>query len=212
MGSSTADQVLKYTKYPKHLPSTSTGQVLIFLKRYLSTSSTFISSTSTITSTHITIGFKVGMDIQNRVNFGWTKQKGIPQIKSWLKSQFRWPYSMQSRFWMDKIKGLFPNHVSAQKSGWPYSMQTKFGMDKIQGSYKLDRVANSHAYGVILTHLTCYSRTHAIDKFNHAFKRNHTHTHAFYKIENNLLCLIIVTFIRLSVTLFIVFLLQNHSL
>ena len=40
------------------------------------------------------------------------------------------------------------------------------------------RVANSHAYGVILTHLTCYSRTHAIDKFTHAFKRNHTHTHA----------------------------------
>ena len=40
------------------------------------------------------------------------------------------------------------------------------------------RVANSHAYGVILTHLTCYSRTHAIDKFTHAFKINHTHTHA----------------------------------
>ena len=39
-------------------------------------------------------------------------------------------------------------------------------------------VANSHAYGVILTHLTCYSRTHAIDKFTHAFKKNHTHTHA----------------------------------
>ena len=37
---------------------------------------------------------------------------------------------------------------------------------------------DSHAYGVILTHLTCYSRTHAIDKFTHAFKRNHTHTHA----------------------------------
>ena len=39
-------------------------------------------------------------------------------------------------------------------------------------------VANSHAYGVILTHLTRYSRTHAIDKYTHAFKRNHTHTHA----------------------------------
>ena len=63
-----------------------------------------------------------------------------------------------------------------------------------------------------LTHLTCYSRTHAIDKFTHAFKRNHTHTHAFYKIEHNLLFLIIVTFVRLSVTLLIVFLLQNHSL
>ena len=128
LGSSTVDQVLKYIKYPKHLPSTSTGQVLIFLKKYLSTSSTFISST------HIKIGSKVGMDIQSRVNFGWTKQKGFPQIMSWLKSQFRWPYSTQSRFWMDKIKGLSPNHVSVQKSRWPYSMQSKFGMDKIQGS------------------------------------------------------------------------------
>ena len=27
---STVDQVLKYTKYPKYIPSTSTGQVLIF--------------------------------------------------------------------------------------------------------------------------------------------------------------------------------------
>ena len=43
------------------------------------------------------------------------------------------------------------------------------------------RVANSHAYGVILTHLTCYSRTHAIDKFTHAFKKDHTHTHAILK-------------------------------
>ena len=32
LGSSTVDQVLKYTKYPEHLPSTCTGQVLIFLK------------------------------------------------------------------------------------------------------------------------------------------------------------------------------------
>ena len=141
LGSSTVDQVLKYTKYPKHLPSTSTGQVLIFLK-YLSTSSTFISSTST----HIKIGSKVGMDIQSRVNFGWTKQKGFPQIMSWLKSQFRWPYSMQSRFWIDKIKGLSPNHVSVQKSTWPYSMQSKFGMDKIQGSYKLELLHGIRIY------------------------------------------------------------------
>ena len=72
VGSITVDQVLKHTKYPKHLPSTSTGQVLILFKKYLSTSSTFISSTSTSTSTstHIKIGSKVGMDIQNRVNFG----------------------------------------------------------------------------------------------------------------------------------------------
>ena len=32
LGSSTVDQVLKYTKYLKCKPSTSTGQVLIFLK------------------------------------------------------------------------------------------------------------------------------------------------------------------------------------
>ena len=69
LGSSTVDQVLKYTKYLKYIPSTSTGQVLIFLKKYLSTSSTFISSTST----HIKICSKVRMDIQSRVYFGWTK-------------------------------------------------------------------------------------------------------------------------------------------
>ena len=67
LGSSTVDQVLKYTKYPKYIPSTSTGQVLIFKKKY---SSTFISSTSTSTSTHIKICSKVRMDIQSRVNFG----------------------------------------------------------------------------------------------------------------------------------------------
>ena len=64
-------QLTKYTKYPKYIPSTSTGQVLIFLKKYLSTSSTFISSTST--STDIKICSKVRMDIQSRVNFGWKK-------------------------------------------------------------------------------------------------------------------------------------------
>ena len=32
LGPSTVDQVLKYTKYPKYIPSTSTGQVLIFFK------------------------------------------------------------------------------------------------------------------------------------------------------------------------------------
>ena len=71
LGSSTVHQVLKYTKYPKYIPSTS--QVLIFKKKYLSTSSTFISSTSTSTSTHIKICSKVKMDIQGRVNFGRKK-------------------------------------------------------------------------------------------------------------------------------------------
>ena len=32
LGSSTVDQVLKYIKYPKYIPSTSTAQVLLFLK------------------------------------------------------------------------------------------------------------------------------------------------------------------------------------
>ena len=32
LGLSTVDQVLKYIKYPKYMPSTSTGQVLIYLK------------------------------------------------------------------------------------------------------------------------------------------------------------------------------------
>ena len=32
LGSSTVDLVLKYIKHPKYIPSTSTGQVLIYLK------------------------------------------------------------------------------------------------------------------------------------------------------------------------------------
>ena len=36
----------------------------------------------------------------------------------------------------------------------------------------------SRIYGVILTPLTCYSRTHAIDKITHAFLKNRTHTQA----------------------------------
>ena len=82
LGSSTVDQVLKYTKYPKYIPSTSTGQVLIFFKKYLSTSSTFISSTSTSTSNHIKICTKV-----------------------------------RSKFWMEKMKGLSPNHVCSSQDG-----------------------------------------------------------------------------------------------
>ena len=83
LGSSTVDQVLKYTKYLKHIPSTSTGQVLRFKKWYLSTSSTFISSTST----HIRISSKVRMDIQSRVNFGWTTQKPRAFPKSCIGSK-----------------------------------------------------------------------------------------------------------------------------
>ena len=102
LGSSTVDQVLKYTKY---IPSTSTGQVLIFFKKYLSTSSTFISSTST----HIKIYSKVRVDIQSRVNIGWKKIKG-------LSPNHVCSYSVQSRFWVDKLKVFSKNHVFVQKS------------------------------------------------------------------------------------------------
>ena len=58
---------------------------------------------------------------------------------------------MQSKFWMDKIKGLSPNHVFVQKSRWPYSMQSKFGIDKTQGSYKLEWLYDYMASGYIFT-------------------------------------------------------------
>ena len=74
----------QYTKY-KYWSSTH------FVKKYLSTSSAFISSTST----HIKICSKVRMDIQSKVNFGWTKYRAFPK-SCLLKS--RCPYSMQSRF------------------------------------------------------------------------------------------------------------------
>ena len=45
---------------------------------------------------------------------------------------------MQSRFWVDKLKGFSKNHVFVQKSRWPYSMRNKLGMDKIQWSHKLE--------------------------------------------------------------------------
>ena len=35
LGSSTVDQVLKYTKYLRYIPSTSTSQVPFFSKKYL---------------------------------------------------------------------------------------------------------------------------------------------------------------------------------
>ena len=73
-------QLTKYSSTPS-TPNIYQVQVLAkysFFKKYLSTSITFISSTST----HIKIGSKVRMDIQSRVNFGWTKQKGFPQIMS----------------------------------------------------------------------------------------------------------------------------------
>ena len=81
---------VQLTKYSSTPSTTNIYQVQVlvkysFFKKFLSTSSTFISSTST--STHIKICSKVRMDIQSRVNFGWTKQKGFPQIMSLLKSQ-----------------------------------------------------------------------------------------------------------------------------
>ena len=58
---------------------------------------------------------------------------------------------MQSKFWMDKIKGLSPNHIFVQESRWPYSMQSKFGMDKTQGNYKLEWLHDYMASGYIFT-------------------------------------------------------------
>ena len=40
------------------------------------------------------------MDMQSRVNFGW--EKG---------------HTEQSKFWMEKIKGLSPNHVCSSQDG-----------------------------------------------------------------------------------------------
>ena len=71
LGSSTVDQVLKYTKYPQISTNYKYWSSTHFFKKYLSTSSTFLPSTST--STHIKICSKVRMDIQSKVNFGWTK-------------------------------------------------------------------------------------------------------------------------------------------
>ena len=69
-------QLTKYSSTPS-TPNIYQVQVLVkysfFKKKYLSTSSTFISSTSTSTSTHIKICSKVSKDNQSRVNFGWTK-------------------------------------------------------------------------------------------------------------------------------------------
>ena len=65
---------VQLTKYSSTPSTTNIYQVQVlvkysfFLKKYLSTSSTFIPSTST--STHIKICSKVRMDIQSRVNFG----------------------------------------------------------------------------------------------------------------------------------------------
>ena len=62
LGSSTVDQVLKYTKYPKYIPSTSTGQVLIFLKS---------------TSVHQVLSYQVQVQVQVLIlkfvlKSGWT--------------------------------------------------------------------------------------------------------------------------------------------
>ena len=122
-------------------------------------------------------------------------------------------YCLKTSYFMNKTPPPPPSSNFSTGTVWSSMFQhyTIFGQKLADGTIwsKILRVANSHAYGVILTHLTCYSRTHAIDKFTHAFLKNHTHTHAIKKIKSNPLILIVV---RLIVTLFIVLLLQNHSL
>ena len=75
-----------------------------------------------------------------------------------------------SQMW--KINSLYFKIVSIS---WNKAIHRIVNDPYTTHTWMLGRVANSHAYGVILTHLTCYSRTHAIDKFTHAFKKDHTH-------------------------------------
>ena len=60
----------------KYLSTPNIYQVQVLVKYSCFLKSTFISSTST----NIKICSKVRMDIQIRVNFGWTKEKGIPKM------------------------------------------------------------------------------------------------------------------------------------
>ena len=62
--------------------------------------------------------------------------KVLDVLKYFLK-KMSVTHTEQSKFGIDKIKGLSPNHIFLQKSRWLYSMQSKFGMDKIQWSYKV---------------------------------------------------------------------------
>ena len=62
-------QLTKYSSTPSTPNIYQVRSSAHFFKKYLSTSSTLISSTST----HIKICSKVSMDIQSRVNFGLTK-------------------------------------------------------------------------------------------------------------------------------------------
>ena len=50
--------------------------------------------------------------------------------------------------------------------------------DKMIKIYKNFNQSNDITGLPTLTHLTSYSRNHALDKFTHAFKKSHTHTHA----------------------------------
>ena len=71
LGSSTDDQVLKYTKY---------WSSTHFFKKYLSTSITFISSTST--STHIKISHWSLISIPWYIYVVWIKERDFSQIIS----------------------------------------------------------------------------------------------------------------------------------
>ena len=102
-------------------------QVLVkysFFQEVLNTSSTFISSYSTSTSTHIKIFHWSLISIPWYIYVMWIKERDLPQIISFLKT--RWIDILydteQRKCWMDKIKGLYLNHVFVQKSRWPYSM------------------------------------------------------------------------------------------
>ena len=104
---------VQLTKYSS-TPNIYQVQVLVkysFFKKYLSTSSTFISSTST--STHIKICSNVRMDIQSTIYFGWTKLKGFPQI---ISAQVKMVIFYAELILGGQIKGSFPKIMFLFKS------------------------------------------------------------------------------------------------
>ena len=76
---------VQLTKYSSTLSTQNMYQVQVsthFFKQYLSTSSTFISSTSTSTSTHIKTFHWSLISIQWYIYVVWIKERDLPQIIS----------------------------------------------------------------------------------------------------------------------------------
>ena len=83
----------------------------------------------------------------------WENSVFCPPLKEiGIWGKIRMVIQSKVNFCIDKIKGLSPNHVLVQKSSWPYSMQTKFWMDKIQKSYKVGVVIMYYSDQDIFSH------------------------------------------------------------